>query len=734
MGPVCNTTRQLVLKRRRSYRKTTRLKQYPPELALINLGLTDKLALEKLITNFGINNITNETFPEDVLKILGLGLKFIPTPYMNTDGLIYDVMNYTRLIKLRTLFNDNSQRKVIEKLRVPNPTYEPDSTLIPTRVKSICDDILNTAAVLVSTENVKSSSDTLQNTKRFKHNMNPILIEGEFPKVRSNINLISWRKTLNVIRDPKYVIKPADKNLGLTIMTDKWYCNEVLSQLSDEKTYLKLNINDFTNEWFNVIKSIRKKEFKALLKEAINKIKKEAQKPISVPEFYILPKLHKNPIKGRPIVPSHSWITSTCSRVLDFYLQPILAAYPQILSNSTQLILEIEKLDPSKKYDFVTGDISSLYTNIPTNYGIQCISKVIRRFYANNNRLQDELIWLLEFVLQNNGFRFRNQHYWQINGTAMGTSCAPTYANLFMAALEEKLKLRTNNATLWYRYIDDIIIIWEKDKPGLTNLMHDYNAQHEDISINWEQEENTAFLDLSIKQDNDGKILIQTHTKTTSRFLYIPSSSFHPKAQKKAFIKTELIRFLRTNNTLSGYVTKKHAFYGQLRARGYSPRFLVPLFKKILYGDRSKYLIFKRKDYTPINEERRKPFSDYEKGLREVYGTLYGENQRLNLIVENNPAINLINWNNLLYTQELKDQKIISEKPRIVKKSPPSLLQYVNKANRHKFSSTSRKRITVEAEAYKEEVAQELPTTIDLTNDTEDQPGPSKPAKKPRLQ
>ena len=48
----------------------------------------------------------------------------------------------------------------------------------------------------------------------------------------------------------------------------------------------------------------------------------------------------------------------------------------------------------------------------------------------------------------------------------MGTTCAPPDANIFMAYFEEKFiyPLIRNAATLYLRYIDDIILIWTKSE------------------------------------------------------------------------------------------------------------------------------------------------------------------------------------------------------------------------------------------------------------------------------
>ena len=46
---------------------------------------------------------------------------------------------------------------------------------------------------------------------------------------------------------------------------------------------------------------------------------------------------------------------------------------------------------------------------------------------------------LLGIVLKQNYFQFTDKMYHQIQGIAMGTKMAPSYANIFMAELEEKL-------------------------------------------------------------------------------------------------------------------------------------------------------------------------------------------------------------------------------------------------------------------------------------------------------
>ena len=83
----------------------------------------------------------------------------------------------------------------------------------------------------------------------------------------------------------------------------------------------------------------------------------------------------------------------------------------------------------------VTLDVSSLYTNIPHNDGIQACSEFLDQ-RLNPTIQTTRLCDLIRMILTNNTFTFNGQHYRQINGTATGTKMAPSYANLFMEKFE----------------------------------------------------------------------------------------------------------------------------------------------------------------------------------------------------------------------------------------------------------------------------------------------------------
>ena len=80
--------------------------------------------------------------------------------------------------------------------------------------------------------------------------------------------------------------------------------------------------------------------------------------------IYFLPKLHKTPVKVRPIVAGCGGPTETASAYIDKFLQPIMRLGKSYVANSTQFINIIETTKVPKDSLLVTLGVASLYTNI----------------------------------------------------------------------------------------------------------------------------------------------------------------------------------------------------------------------------------------------------------------------------------------------------------------------------------------------------------------------------------
>lgn len=132
-------------------------------------------------------------------------------------------------------------------------------------------------------------------------------------------------------------------------------------------------------------------------------------------------------------------------------------------------------------------------------------------------------------VLKNNVFEFNDKYYLQIQGTAMGTKMAPSYANLFMGKLEETLKqIGEPHILIWKRFIDDIFVIWTGSETEFVTYMEKLNQLHSTIKFTHElSKSELTFLDVTLYkgdrfQENQ-TLDIRTHIKPTNNY-----TSMHP--------------------------------------------------------------------------------------------------------------------------------------------------------------------------------------------------------------
>jgi len=77
-------------------------------------------------------------------------------------------------------------------------------------------------------------------------------------------------------------------------------------------------------------------------------------------------------------------------------------------------------------------DVTSLYTNIPQEEGIQTLCRAYLSFYQNEIPIPTPLLErALRLILQENSFQVNGKKYLQTHGTAMGTKIAVAFANIF---------------------------------------------------------------------------------------------------------------------------------------------------------------------------------------------------------------------------------------------------------------------------------------------------------------
>ena len=422
----------------------------------------------------------------------------------------------------------------------------------------------------------------------------------------------------SLIHNHNIIIKEADKNLGIVILNQSWYHSECLRHLLNNRDYKQVNKDNFINSIYPqliskynlILKNIPKsnKYLKYLLKNNNNN---------KYPYFYIIPKVHKPILSSRPITASHSWVFTPPSAIIAEILNPFVEKTHTYLKNSNHLIDILQPLQSNHhniKY-IITGDVESLYTNIPLDILYKIIFNIIKNNSINIKNEYDmdlnTLDQLLRLVLNETYCEYNDQFYKQTYGIPMGTPCAPQLANLFLFYFEQNLI--KEQCLVWKRFIDDILIIWDGEREDLMIFLEQYSSFTPSIKIQWTiREDFGEFLDLFliIEKQQNSEILLQykTHQKLLNTYLYVPFNSYHRRNVLKGFVRSELGRYKRNSSKEVYFLETKSKFYKRLRARGYPSSFLNPLFQSIDYYTHLKPKspspsLFLKIPYTPTTEK-----------------------------------------------------------------------------------------------------------------------------------
>ena len=136
----------------------------------------------------------------------------------------------------------------------------------------------------------------------------------------------------------------------------------------------------------------------------------------------------------------------------------------------------MSKIKPLPKgAHLVTMDVRSLYTSIPNEEGLQAVEQTLME--SNRQEEIPVVLKLLNQVLTLNNFVFNDEHFLQIKGCAMGTTCAPSCANIFMGRFEsERIYPKIESIIQSYlRYFDDVFLIWTGSKEKFERFVEELN-------------------------------------------------------------------------------------------------------------------------------------------------------------------------------------------------------------------------------------------------------------------
>jgi hypothetical protein len=331
------------------------------------------------------------------------------------------------------------------------------------------------------------------------------------------------------------IILQADKG-NATVVMDLCDYKEKMKLLLEDPAY-KLSANDPTVYLEKKTKALITKTSLSpeLMKQLI-----PPEKSSRVPKFYGSPKIHKEGIPLRPIVDAAGSCTHKTARYAAKLIQPIPEKAKSYVKNSTHFIELIHEITIEPEDILVSFDVVSLYTKVPVQEALDIL--------AEKKVISEDILKLVKHCMFSTYFIYEGQFYKQKSGAPMGSPLSPVIANIFMEKFETDALLSAPlTPRCWYRYVDDVFVVWQHGRDALNVFLNHLNSLHVNIKFTIEIEvlKKLPFLDVLVERKNNNTLGHTVYRKPTHTNRYLNAKSHHHPAQIASIPITLSIRSKR---------------------------------------------------------------------------------------------------------------------------------------------------------------------------------------------
>lgn len=267
-----------------------------------------------------------------------------------------------------------------------------------------------------------------------------------------------------------------------------------------------------------------------------------------------------------------------------------------------------------------TIDVTDLYTMIPQVEGVLSLKKMLDYFHLKqvDSLKVETIIRLSRFVMMNNYFSYDGQFYHQIRGGAMGSPLTLTIANCYMFFFERNIaKQISNSGGLYFRYIDDILLVVNWPERHLLKQVARWNEFDSNIELKAHVGTSVHFLDLDV-ENNQGRLITKVYHKPSHEPYYLPFNSIHPMHMKKNIPFAMYLRAIRYCSSFQYFMNERESLRVALLLNKYPNTLINEQFERVLkkfgieeelelknYDDaRKKILSSPDKIQTPVDYEK----------------------------------------------------------------------------------------------------------------------------------
>ena len=365
-------------------------------------------------------------------------------------------------------------------------------------------------------------------------------LRAEGTKCRDNSPSILLTKEMkeaakSLKQNPDIIIRRGDKSSVYVIMDKDDYLSKLEVILSDTSKFQPLTRNPV---------EVLKNNLNTLIEQANSAAPNTFKKitgDYNPGYLYGNPKTHKDGIPLRPIISQIPTPTYAIAKQLDSLIKPYIPS-KYMLKSRDEFIDIIRGKDPTE--ETCSLDVESLFTNVPVK---RTISFILKHVYHHSqikppslprNILKELLLTCTTSVpfLAPTG-----KLYLQTDGIAMGSPLGPTFANMYMAVIENNvLSKECIPLELYLRYVDDIFLVCSKS--NMEKLCeHFEKASVLTFTYELAKQKKLAFLDVLV-ETKDETISTSVYHKPTDAGQCLNFNSECPIRYKLSVIKSYIKR------------------------------------------------------------------------------------------------------------------------------------------------------------------------------------------------
>lgn len=402
------------------------------------------------------------------------------------------------------------------------------------------------------------------------------------------------------------IVTSTDKNLGVAVFKREWIQDQAAKLFDDAENYTSLTVQESLAYLRDMAKAIKylcerhvqdNPQLSTFLSHCLPKTDGGwTDWKDFVPEAYAIPKIHKNPWKGRPICPGYNLPQNAASKVLAKLVRPFIETEcPWVIKGSKDFVIKLGavKIPRGRKCFIVSADVVAFYPSVDTGVLREILKDFAEKVLVKKeiegemytpqqfDERMDYYSKLFEIAVSGPLMTWNEKILFQHKGLPMGAAGSPDAANLFAAWYEGRWmeRVTSNDDILFYgRYLDDIYSIVLADTPAEALEMLSFITLG-NVNLLWEPPSDTAnFLDLSTRIEGDG-IFHEPFVKAMSHRERIPWSSAHPLDVKKGTFSSEISRLATLCSRHETYVVQCQEAVNLYIGRGYPPKVVTSWLK-----------------------------------------------------------------------------------------------------------------------------------------------------------